>query len=132
MTACFHPRLQSSEQLFEELRSGRNVDATFDRIVVQDLIDLAPPGLDELFALVSISDALASHDAVVVDTAPTGHALRLLALPPKALSWVHAILEILDRCHRVGTNLRLTNVPANIHRVFEMTGTTNMLNVGTD
>jgi anti-anti-sigma factor len=44
-------------------------------------------------------------------------------------SGLRALLEILDRCHRLGTNLRVTNVPANIHRVFELTGTTSVLNI---
>ena len=44
-------------------------------------------------------------------------------------SGLRALLETLDRCHRVGTNLRLTNVPADIHRIFELTGTTSVLNI---
>jgi anti-sigma B factor antagonist len=44
-------------------------------------------------------------------------------------SGLRALLEIRERCHRVGTNLRLTNVPANVHRVFELTGTTGVLNI---
>ena len=46
-------------------------------------------------------------------------------------SGLRALLEILDRCHRVGTSLRLTNVPANVHRVFELTGTTGALSIET-
>ena len=44
-------------------------------------------------------------------------------------SGLRALLDIVDRCQRVGTNVRLTNVPANIHRVFELTGTTGLLNI---
>jgi anti-sigma B factor antagonist len=47
-------------------------------------------------------------------------------------SGLRVLLHILDRCQRVGTNLRLTNVPANIHRVFELTGTTSVLNIATN
>jgi arsenite-transporting ATPase len=92
---------RSVEELFDALRGSSSFEATFDRQVVQDLIDLSPPGIDELFGLFAVIDALPSHDVVVVDTAPTGHALRLLGLPQKALSWVHAILEILLKYRRV-------------------------------
>jgi arsenite-transporting ATPase len=94
---------RSVDELFEALRGGSRFDATYDRAVVQDLIELAPPGLDELFGLLGLSDALASgrFDAVVVDTAPTGHALRLLELPEKALAWVHALLAILLKYRKV-------------------------------
>jgi arsenite-transporting ATPase len=87
--------------------AARRFDASWDRQVVQDLIDLAPPGLDELFALLALVEALVPAGsaprwgAVVLDTAPTGHTLRLLALPDAALAWVHALLEILLKYRRV-------------------------------
>jgi arsenite-transporting ATPase len=93
---------QSVDELFDALRGGARFDATFDRVVVQDLIELAPPGIDELFALFTVTEALQERfDVVVVDTAPTGHALRLLELPDKALGWIHALLEILLKYRRV-------------------------------
>jgi len=48
------------------------------------LLNNPPPGLDELVALASVLDpkaAASEYDVVIVDTAPTGHTLRLLALP---------------------------------------------------
>lgn len=47
------------------------------------LVNNPPPGLDELVALANVldSDKTSEYDVVVVDTAPTGHTLRLLALP---------------------------------------------------
>jgi arsenite-transporting ATPase len=93
---------RSVDELFDALRGGAGFDATFDRVVVQDLIELAPPGIDELFALFAVSEALqGAFDVVVVDTAPTGHTLRLLGLPEKALGWIHALLEILLKYRRV-------------------------------
>jgi arsenite-transporting ATPase len=93
---------RSVDELFDAIRGGARFDATFDRQVVQDLIDLAPPGIDELFALFAVVEALQGQlDAVVVDTAPTGHALRLLEMPEKALGWVHALLAILLKYRRV-------------------------------
>ncbi|CAB9528558.1 ATPase GET3 [Seminavis robusta] len=48
------------------------------------LLNNPPPGLDELVALSNVLDTesvAADFDVIVVDTAPTGHTLRLLALP---------------------------------------------------
>jgi arsenite-transporting ATPase len=97
------------DELFDSFLRGSRFDATYDRAVVQDLIDLAPPGLDELFGVLALVDALvpkgdakrAPYDLVVLDTAPTGHTLRLLAMPETALEWVHALLAILLKYRRV-------------------------------
>jgi arsenite/tail-anchored protein-transporting ATPase len=59
------------------------------------LMELAPPGVDELFGVVSILDALSRHSVVVVDTAPTGHMLRLLEMPDAAREWVRMLLRLL-------------------------------------
>ena len=95
------------DELFDGLRGGSSFDATFDRTVVQDLVDLAPSGLDEVFGIVGVIEALfpaagaAAYDVVVLDTAPTGHALRLLEMPASALEWVHALLAILLKYRKV-------------------------------
>jgi len=60
-----------------------------------DLMDLAPPGIDELFGLLSVLAARDDYDAIVVDTAPTGHALRLLELPDSARAWVQVLMRVL-------------------------------------
>ena len=59
------------------------------------LMELAPPGVDELFGVVSILDALSRHAVVVVDTAPTGHMLRLLEMPDAAREWIRMLLRLL-------------------------------------
>jgi arsenite-transporting ATPase len=89
------------EELFASLRGGSAFDAPFDRAVMDDLIELAPPGLDELFALLAVIAALPRHDTVVVDTAPTGHALRLLELAGKAREWVQVLLQIQLKYRRI-------------------------------
>jgi arsenite/tail-anchored protein-transporting ATPase len=61
----------------------------------QELIDLAPPGIDELFGMLSVVDARAAYDVVIVDTAPTGHALRLLEMPDAARAWTQVLLRLL-------------------------------------
>jgi arsenite-transporting ATPase len=53
----------------------------------EGLLRNPPPGIDELVALGNVMDPKGSgdenvwFDVVIVDTAPTGHSLRLLALP---------------------------------------------------
>jgi len=83
------------DELFAALRGGSRFDAPYDRAVMEDLIDLAPPGLDELFGLLAVIEALQRYELVVVDTAPTGHALRLLELVAKGREWVQVLLQIL-------------------------------------
>lgn len=60
-----------------------------------ELMDLAPPGIDELFGMLSVIDARRDYDVIVVDTAPAGHALRLLELPDAAREWVQLLLRVL-------------------------------------
>src|SRR5207253_6740 len=79
----------SVDEVFDALLRGSRFDIAYDRDVVRELIDLAPPGLDELFGVLSLVDAVLgrgrqAYDVVVLDTAPTGHALRLLAMPDAA------------------------------------------------
>jgi len=91
------------DELFDALTGGARFDVAFDRSVVRDLIDLAPPGIDEILAMLAVVEALGpgGRDLVVLDTAPTGHTLRLLALPGVALEWVHALMEVLLKYRQV-------------------------------
>jgi arsenite-transporting ATPase len=75
---------------FESWRNRHQGDETLDQ-----LLEITPPGLDELVALSTILDAVRDEDLVVVDTAPTGHALRLLESPELVLEWDRALLSIL-------------------------------------
>ncbi len=95
---------EAVDAFFDSLRGGGRLDAVYDRNVARDLFELAPPGADELFALlaamdlsvpVSKSGEHAPFDLLVLDTAPTGHTLRLLELPAKASEWVHALMQTL-------------------------------------
>jgi arsenite-transporting ATPase len=72
---------------------------THDSDAMQKLIDIAPPGADELFAVTPLADLAADESiaCVIVDTAPTGHFLRLLDLPATAGEWVREFMRILLR-----------------------------------
>jgi arsenite-transporting ATPase len=81
----------------ESLLGGLGVSAPADREVVERLVELAPPGVDEVMALGDVIDLLEGreYNALVLDTAPTGHLLRLLEMPAVALDWSHALLRLL-------------------------------------
>jgi arsenite-transporting ATPase len=77
----------------------RGMTLSSDNEVMQRLIEIAPPGADELFAIMRLAD-LAADDAIActfVDTAPTGHFLRLLDLPKSAGEWVREFMRLLLR-----------------------------------
>src|SRR6185436_12771609 len=78
---------------------------------VDALLDLSIPGIDELIGLLEVSRLAGrggrggsgergGYDLIVVDTAPTGHTLRLLAAP-EAVAAVAEILDLLQEDHRV-------------------------------
>jgi arsenite-transporting ATPase len=74
---------------------GLKDTAVLDRRVLESIVDMAPPGLDEIFAVQAILDGQGAHDVMIVDTAPTGHFLRLLEMPETALAWTRALLRVL-------------------------------------
>ena len=84
------------DEVFDGLLGGA-MDATHDRRVLRDLMALAPPGIDELYALGSLGETLAEgkFDFVIVDPAPTGHLLRLLEMPALALDWSHRLMRLM-------------------------------------
>jgi arsenite-transporting ATPase len=90
------------DALFDGL-IGRGIDAAHDRAIIRDLMTLAPPGIDELYALASLGETLseARFDVIVVDPAPTGHLLRLLEMPSLALDWSHRLLRLMLKYREV-------------------------------
>lgn len=86
------------DAVFARLARGGPLDATYDRRVLSALLELAPPGLDEVVAVADVADLVASPgsaDLVVLDLAPSGHALRLLETPAVLQQWTRALMVIL-------------------------------------
>ena len=75
---------------------SRGFDLTFDRVVLERMLDLAPPGLDEVMALTRIMDFMAhdSYDLFVLDCASTGHLVRLLELPDLINQWLKVFFSL--------------------------------------
>jgi len=61
-----------------------------DQEDIDSVFDLSIPGLDELMSFKTITDLIEEgrFDKYVVDTAPTGHALRLLSMPKLLDDWI--------------------------------------------
>ena len=85
------------DRVFDRLSRGSSIDASHDRRVLHDLLDLAPPGLDEIAAVLGVIDLVSpgAYDTLIVDTAPTGHALRLLETPATVQDWTKALMAII-------------------------------------
>lgn len=77
-------------------RSKIHVDLWFERQLFEQLIDSVPPGLDEVLAVFRILDLLNEKaKRLVIDMAPTGHALELLRTPERLLGWTRLLLKTL-------------------------------------
>jgi arsenite/tail-anchored protein-transporting ATPase len=74
-----------------------NFDMPFDRQVMERMLDLSPPGLDEIMALVRVMEFLNQgyYDLFILDSAPTGHLLRLLELPELIEQWLKTFFGFL-------------------------------------
>ena len=76
--------------------SGVHVELSFERRLFTALLDIVPPGVDEVFAVFRILDLLAAgKERVVIDMAPTGHALDLLRMPERMQLWARLLLKTL-------------------------------------
>jgi arsenite/tail-anchored protein-transporting ATPase len=82
-----------TEQAF--VAAGLHGGASLDEAVVRSLLGATPPGLDELVAVGRLLQDTPRGARVVLDTAPTGHFLRLLAMPGEALDWTHRLMRVL-------------------------------------
>jgi len=98
-------------------------DMPFDRKVVERMLDMSPPGLDEIMALTTAMDFVKPDDRriLILDASPTGHLVRLLELPRLIEDWLHAIFDIL-LTYNLSARLprfsrRLVNMSKNLKRL---------------
>lgn len=89
----FRDRYRSNIEEFVE-RLGIRGDPALDRNVLESILELAPPGLDELVGMTALAEQ-GTEDVTIVDASPTGHFLRLVETPQLALSWIRALLRFL-------------------------------------
>jgi arsenite/tail-anchored protein-transporting ATPase len=91
---------QEVQRVFEAV--GLDEAARLDRAIVESVWDAAPPGMDEIAAIGRLADDAPADAPTILDTAPTGHFLRLMAMPELALDWTHRLMRILLKYRAVG------------------------------
>lgn len=94
----------SAERLFlkfkedhgQELRQLVETGTYLDAEDLDGLSSLSIPGLDEVMALKELVDLVerGEYDYYLLDTAPTGHALRLLGLPDLVEQWIRVLARL--------------------------------------
>ncbi|MBW2702599.1 MAG: ArsA family ATPase [Deltaproteobacteria bacterium] len=85
-------------------RRGRMQKALFEAMEVMG----RAPGVDEFMSLELLIETMESDafDAVVFDTAPTGHTLRLLDLPQMLDGWIGRMMNLRSQFARIGRVVR--------------------------
>lgn len=90
--------LAAFKEQYEATIHGLICSCTYlDESDVDEFMALTIPGIDEVMAVIkamSLLDRPGGYDLVVWDTAPTGHTLRLLALPEELNRWVKAFASL--------------------------------------
>ncbi|HET9741426.1 MAG TPA: ArsA family ATPase [Terriglobales bacterium] len=89
-------------QSLEVQQGGVHVELSFEHEMISALLDIVPPGVDEIFAIFKLTDFIASRNqALVIDMAPTGHALELLRTPERLVVWTRLLLKSLSAHRRL-------------------------------
>ena len=73
-----------------ELKKLFDTSTNLDNDDIDEMLDLSIPGIDEMMSFKTIIDFIeeGGYDKYVVDTAPTGHALRLISSPKILDDWI--------------------------------------------
>lgn len=102
------------EQYGEDIREIFQQGTLLDDAEAADFFTLDIPGLDEVMALKTITDFMAEgeYDLYIIDTAPTGHTLRLLALPDLLDGWIRFLAKLRWRYRTVVGRLTRREAPA--------------------
>ncbi len=114
------------DEIFEKFLGGSGVDVRFDREILQELLSVTPPGLDELMSLRKIMELMkeGDYDLFVLDSAASGHLLRFLELPHLVRDWLKSGFKLLTKYRGVvkltkATEL-LLDLSRDIRRILEV------------
>jgi arsenite-transporting ATPase len=99
------------------------MDLAFDREVMEKILDLSPTGIDEVMALTRVMEFLEQghHDLLVLDSAPTGHLIRLLELPELIDRWLKVFFGLFLKYKRIfrlpGISSRMVRMSKDLKRL---------------
>jgi len=106
-----------SRELAAFLKSvSSQADIAYDGDAMEKLLDLSPPGLDEVMALTRVMGLLRQghYHTVVLDSAPTGHLIRLLEMPELIDQWLKFFFGLFLKYKRI------FHLPQVTQRLIEM------------
>ena len=90
---AFRPKIKTTEGGGAS-KTDSAMSHPYDKETVLNLVSLAPLGLDESLA---VSDAILkgsqNYNVIIIDTAPTGHFVKLLERPELVLRWFSKIIQ---------------------------------------
>jgi len=80
----------------EEIKKILDTSTDLDQEDIESVFSLSIPGLDEVMGFKTIMDLMDEGEfgKYIVDTAPTGHALRLLTMPQLLDDWVKMLAKL--------------------------------------
>jgi arsenite-transporting ATPase len=115
------------QEYSDELRSvfdrdTGQIDLAFDREVMERILDMAPPGLDEVLALTRIVEMMESgrYDLFVLDTAPTGHLLRFLEMPELIEQWLKTFFALFLKYREIFWLPKISQMMINLSRQLKL------------
>ena len=95
--SLFEPARQSLAMLVEQ-------GSWLDSRDAESILDLSLPGVDEVMAALRIAELSEKHTGrIVVDTAPTGHTLRLLDAAAVFGGWIGTLQAMAEKSRAVAT-----------------------------
>ena len=98
------------------------VELAFDRDVMERILDMAPPGLDEVLALTRIVSLMerGQYDLFILDTAPTGHLLRFLEMPELIEQWLKTFFALFLKYREIFWLPRISQLMIDLSRQLKM------------
>ncbi len=80
----------------EEIKKILDTSTNLDPEDIESVFSMSIPGLDEVMGFKTIMNLMdeGKYDKYIVDTAPTGHALRLLTMPKLLDDWVKMLARL--------------------------------------